>query len=154
MTTKSEERKLFNRYRKSLISQLGPKALDDAVINKLGKSFFSDSWGGVFPIDRVKLEPEHYYVVNTDPHDKPGEHWLAVRTTKARAYVYDSYGRNPRQIASHLIKTIQHSGYKLSATDLVPHMEQRGYSSEVCGHDSLSWLLVARDLGIARARNI
>ena len=34
---------------------------------------------GVFPRDRIKtLMTPSAYVINTDPHNKKGEHWIAV----------------------------------------------------------------------------
>jgi len=153
MASESTERKTFNTYKAALIKLLGDKALDDATINKVGKASFA-AWGGCVPIDRVKLKPYHYYVVNTDPHDKPGTHWLACFTTAGKAYIYDSYGRPVKPLASQLITTINKSGMKLGKTNLVPRGEQIGYSSEVCGQISLSWLLAVRDLGITRTKNI
>ena len=71
MATKSPERNAFNAYKEALIKELGSKALDDETINKVGKWLFA-AWSGVFPVDRVKLIPYHYCIINTDPHDKPG----------------------------------------------------------------------------------
>ena len=153
MTTHSAERKLFNHYRKALFNELGVKALDNYAIDRVGKHEFA-AWGGCHAVDRVKLKPHHLYIINTDTHDKPGEHWVAMATTGTRAYIYDSYGRDVRKIVYQLIKTINKSRYKLSKTNLVPQEEQVGFSSEVCGQNSLAFLLVARDLGITKARNI
>jgi len=133
---------------------IGHKATDGADLNTIGKREFGSHWAGVHPQDRVKLKPNKYYIVNTDPHDKPGEHWMAIKTAKTRAYIWDSYGRPVKPLVSHLIKNIHHSGFSLGATDLVHHGEQIGYGSEVCGPDSLAFLLTVRDLGIKRARNI
>lgn len=154
MSRGSVERELFNHYRDCLFKELGRKALDDLTINKIGKREFGRAWGGAHPQDRVKLKPHKYFIVNTDTHDKPGQHWTACYTTATRAYIYDSYGRPVKPLVSRLITTIHNKGYRLGKTDLVHHQEQIGYSSQDCGHLSLAWLFVVRDLGIARARKI
>ena len=153
MTTNSLERKTFMKYKKLLVSELGTKALDDETLNKVGRKEFA-AWGGVWPIDRGTLKPFHYYIYNTDPHDKPGDHWVGVYCTGGRVYIYDSYGREPSSIVYRLLKTIKKHGFKLGRTDLVPHKEQIGYTSELCGVNSMAFLLTVRDLGIARARRI
>ena len=153
MTSHSIEREIFNKYKAVMIHKLGKKALSDTTINKAGKALFA-SWGGCFPSDRVKLQPHHYYIVNVDTHDQPGSHWLAAFCTAKRCYVWDSFGRSIIELAPKLVQCIHKSGMTLGKTDLIHHQEQTGYTSEICGQDSISWLLLVRDLGITRARNI
>ena len=153
MTTQSPERLAFNANKAALVHILGNKALDDTTINRVCKKLFA-AWGSVSPCDTVKLQPYHYYVINVDTHDKPGSHWLACYTSGKRAYVYDSYGRDIKKLVPQLIKSIQKAGMTLGKTNLISHMEQRGYTSETCGDYAISFLLVVRDFGITRARNI
>ena len=153
MTSNSLERKTFNKHKKALIAELGSKALDDKTLNTVGKREFA-AWNGVWPIDRGTLKPYTYSIYNTDKHDKPGTHWIAVYCSKGRAYVYDSYARPIDSIAYQLIKSIKKRGLKLGATDEVHRMEQVGYSSELCGINSLAFLMTVRDLGIALGNNI
>jgi hypothetical protein len=134
---RSPARKLFNRYKASLIAELGRDALDTTTINRIGKQEFGSHWGGTHPQDRVKLEPNKFYVINTDTHEGDGEHWMGLYTTKTRAYLYDS-----------------NRGFELGRTDRVPHMEQIGYDSAICGDASLAFLLTVRDLGIRAASEI
>ena len=42
------------------------------------------------PKSPVKKRPQGY-IVNTDPHDQPGQHWLAVWTDQNVCEVMDSY---------------------------------------------------------------
>lgn len=147
-------RKLFNKYKKAMISELGRDPTEGTDLNTIGRREFGSAWAGVSPQDRVKLKPHSYYIVNTDTHDKPGQHWMAVYTTRKHAYVYDSYGRPVKPLVRHLIENINNHGYILEKTDLVHHAEQIGYSSAVCGQCSLAFLLVVRDLGIVQARAI
>ena len=154
MSTTPPERIAFNAYREALIKSLGRKALDDQTLDRAGRELFKDAWGGVFPVDRVKLQPYKYTIINTDPHDKSGEHWLACYCTAKRAYVWDSYSRPIHKIAPLLIKTIHTSKMTLGKTDQIKQHEQIGFTSEVCGVLCLAFLLVAMQYGITRARNI
>ena len=43
-----------------------------------------------YPRVLVKTTPQGY-IVNTDPHDRPGQHWLAVWTDGNVCEVLDSY---------------------------------------------------------------
>ena len=153
MTTLSPERLQFHANKLALVHLLGNKALDDSTINRIGKKLFA-AWGGVYPSDQVKLKPYHYFIINVDKHNQPGSHWLACYTTNKRAYIYDSFGRNIPELVPHLIKSFRKSGYSIGKTNQVMHMEQRGYTSETCGDYALAFLLVCRDLGITRAKNI
>ena len=51
---------------------------------------------GTVPCDRLpKTLPQEgptAYIVNTDPHDKPGVHWIALWADKDKCEILDSYG--------------------------------------------------------------
>ena len=53
-------------------------------------------FGGVLAADQlpphpVRSEPRGY-IVNTDLHDRPGQHWIALWTQDDRFKIMDSYG--------------------------------------------------------------
>lgn len=50
---------------------------------------------GVFPSDKVpRLYPPADVIINTDPHFRPGEHWVALWISKnGDGIFFDSYGR-------------------------------------------------------------
>ena len=55
---------------------------------------------GVFSSDglpkQVRKGVAHAFVINTDPHDKPGTHWVAVYVSAfGRATYFDSFGMSP-----------------------------------------------------------
>ena len=65
------------------------------LFNKLNcfKSFL-----GVFSCDRLPIVSELpcSLIMNTDPHDKPGQHWVAIHINSKRNGLYfDSYGFPP-----------------------------------------------------------
>ena len=53
-------------------------------------------FAGVFASYQLTGLPEQWkkrgYIVNTDPIDKPGSHWLAIFTKKHTCEIFDSYG--------------------------------------------------------------
>ena len=51
---------------------------------------------GTFPMDRLPTERVNgIYIINTDDHDQPGGHWVAVFVTDERVEYFDSYGLPP-----------------------------------------------------------
>ena len=73
----------------------------DQLANFVGTHFgsvchhFIPHFDGVFPCDRL---PEHrpgyrMCVINSDPHHKPGRHWLAYFQTPRICEFFDSMGR-------------------------------------------------------------
>ena len=64
--------------------------------NKHTKEVF----GGVFPRDclpiQVSKKKNVAFVVNTDPSDEIGEHWVVFFFTPQQAFYFDPYGIKPR----------------------------------------------------------
>ena len=96
---------------------------------------------GVFAADPLpwyrSLTPaERGYIVNTDPADKPGQHWLALWVKKNCSEVFDSYGLPLTVYADPelhrwlgVFKYLTHSGQTLQALD-----------SQACGHYALQYI--------------
>jgi hypothetical protein len=134
--------KLFRKYKTKYIAKLGRYALDNTQIDLLAKSTFG-----------TKFEfKSGFYIINTDLKDGPGEHWISLVLTPKTAYVFDSFGRDPKTLVPHLTKRLTKSGRKIVSSDRTDR-EQRGLSV-ICGHLSLAWLTVAKDLGIKAAIKI
>ena len=51
----------------------------------------------VFPADLLpsRLPDNCYLILNTDPSNKGGQHWVAVCKKEGRGFYFDSYGRTP-----------------------------------------------------------
>lgn len=68
--------------------QLDYLSRQDCALNRYFK--------GVFPSDELPKSPSKTttaaYIVNTDPHDKPGKHWLALWVENGVCEIMDSYG--------------------------------------------------------------
>ena len=73
-------------------------ALSNVVLERLAKNDkeLKRVFHGVFPADQLPKPPSKIlrsaYIVNTDPIDEPGQHWLATWTENNICEVFDSYG--------------------------------------------------------------
>jgi len=73
-------------------------ALTDQQLTSLAKDdpCLKEIFYGTVPCDRLHKSPVKHkpraYIVNTDPHDKPGQHWIALWTQNNVCEVIDSYG--------------------------------------------------------------
>jgi hypothetical protein len=87
---------------------------------------------GVFPADLEPPRTRHrsFYVQNTDPSSKGGEHWIAVGREPGRSdLVFDSFGRTPGPgWMPHLTGA--------AVTDTDPNQRK---GDENCGQISLGW---------------
>ena len=96
---------------------------------------------GVYASDRLPadttLPPSTALVVNTDPHNERGEHWVAfyVDTDGRRMEFFDSFGRPPHQPAFQSFLKRNHR---------LPYVYNRrglqGPDTSVCGHYCLGYL--------------
>jgi hypothetical protein len=138
----------FRAYRDAFIRALGRGPLDDKTIDWVARAEFGRRWGGVSPQSAWRPRRDRFYVVNTAlSPSSPGVHWVGVYVSpRGIVHVYDSFGRNVRRLLWRVGKTASRWGAgPLNGTD--PDAEQRG-NSAICGHASLAWLIIVRDLGI------
>ena len=142
----------FRTYKAALIRIYGRGPLDSEQIDLFGKEAFGASWRGVSGQERVKTPLKAgYRIVNTSrTANSPGVHWMAVYVTSAGCtYTYDSFARSGSRMLSELNGRRKKGSGAFSDSDR-KDAEQRG-ASAVCGHLSLAWLLVVRDLGVRSA---
>jgi hypothetical protein len=60
------------------------------------------SFQGVFSRDTLPSKPR-LLICNTDPSDKPGQHWIAIYVDKnLRGEFFDSFGRHPTRISKDI----------------------------------------------------
>lgn len=92
---------------------------------------------GVFPCDTIpEIGVENAVVVNTDPHNKPGEHWVALYMSKDGEMEYfDSFGLPP--LSEHIQKYINstpHISFSYSTIQL------QHEDSETCGNHCIAYV--------------
>lgn len=107
-------------------------ALADDVLSKY--------FGGVFAADKAPRDIDSYpkaFVVNTDPSDEPGEHWLGVWfNDKESVEFYDSYAMPPHYYS----KNIQRFVRRPMLQDIPWALQE--YDSSTCGDYALYFLMM------------
>ena len=97
---------------------------------------------GVFPSDKLPIVETYpsAMIANTDPHNQPGTHWIAMYfVSPQESEFFDSYGFPPESYGM--------DGYVLRETTYYNDKPMQGLTSDVCGDYCLFYLL-------HRARNV
>ena len=84
-----------------------------------GDPFASKIFGGVFPLDMLpeQLKSGMCYVVNTDPKNLPGEHWLLLSCMESTvSHYFDSFGRPPTHV--NIIRSMLSQSEKILYMDV------------------------------------
>ena len=149
-----EAESLFRKVKAGLIRRLGRGPLSTDTIDSQGRALFGSRYGGSGGQDDIKLEPGRFYVVNTSyTRNSPGYHWVAIAVGRTGiVHMYDSYARSGARILSRLASRVRKSGgsgRRVSSSDRSD--KEQMMNSAVCGHLSLAWLVVVRDLGLRQA---
>lgn len=92
---------------------------------------------GVFPCDLLPaLKPGQAMIVNTDPHDKPGQHWVAFYMSEDLTLEYfDSFGLPP--LVSQFRKYINRGAHKIFSYSTV---QLQHNNSETCGKHCIAFV--------------
>lgn len=93
---------------------------------------------GVFPSDKLPVIHTYMYpsalIANTDPHDQPGTHWIAMYFLSPHESEFiDSYGFPP--------ETYDMDGYIVRENTYYNDKPLQGVNSDVCGDYCLFYLL-------------
>ena len=142
--------KTFKKLKNQYIRKLGLHALDTSEIDLIGKSVFGTKYRGCHAQDEKFELKSGYYVINNDLAKGPGEHWVGLYLTAKTAYFYDSFARDANKLVSVLVKRLKTR--RIVNSDR-KDSEQKGLEI-ICGHLSLAWLTVIKELGIRAAMKI
>lgn len=97
---------------------------------------------GVLPCDLPKAPVKDlpcYFIVNTDPANKPGEHWVAAYIRKdGIGCFFDSFGNNPD--ADHFPSAFQDFLKNNSRNVQYSNKQVQDYSSDTCGQHCVFFL--------------
>ena len=96
---------------------------------------------GTFAADQCpkKLKPDTCFVTNTDPHQLPGEHWVAVYIERDRnVYYFDPYGIPPVSIYHRELLKKSSDGHGSYNKKQVQNI----YSA-TCGEHCVSFIIAA-----------
>jgi hypothetical protein len=147
---------VFRKHKRKMIKVFGRAVTRDNQLDYVGKQLFGSKFIGVFGQDnanwaRLKATPNSMMIINTDPANKRGKHWVAIYRASKTIYVWDSFGRETKKLLPIFQK--QAVGHKLKLKMADPDKNQYTQSS-VCGQLSLAWLLTVKELGILNALKV
>lgn len=140
--------KLYKKYFKKLVNQVGNDITYDSELNSIGKKLFNNNFIGVFPSDKIPyLKPKQFIVSNLDTSNQPGSHWIGIVKDKKGLLIYDSFGRKSIKIIPSIYKK-----YK-NIIDTEYDKEQKVEENN-CGQRTLAFLLVYFNKGFDYAKYI
>ena len=90
---------------------MNSKNIEQAMLKD---NFIKQKFIGVYPIDRIPLvlPPKSLTIVNLDPSDKKGSHWIVIHhITKGKIEHFDSLGNKPDKKIHNLL-TANNMTYK------------------------------------------
>lgn len=149
--TEKQILKIYNKYLKNIYKDLGKGETDSNQLNQYAASLFGDKFAGVYASDQVpnlsKKSP--YCIVNLDPSNKPGEHWVAVYLqNNDTVLLYDSFGRDANTLLKAFSKYFKKLGKKIINSD---RDAEQLIIQDDCGQRCLSFLLCVQNYGYRNA---
>ena len=127
---------LYKKILKDVEGLTGDKTTYLQQLNGVGKKILGVKFKGVFPSDKIPklhdLTP--YCILNLDKSTEPGSHWVALAKHGKDSILYDSFGRDNKQI----IPALRYSGNG-SIIDTDRDAEQKIKETN-CGARCLAWL--------------
>ena len=118
--------------------------MDSHSVQKIGKKYIPN-FVGVFPLNKLPqaLRAPANLIVNTDTHNLPGQHWLAVSYQKGGVvYVFDSFGFfYPRILRIYLNKL------RRTAPVRYNRIRYQSMHEQTCALYCLAWLITINTRG-------
>ena len=131
---------ILKEYEKLLVKAediLGNGSTTNTQLYILGKCLFKEKFLGVYSADRFPyMLDNEMIIINTDPSNKSGTHWVSVYKYKNKYYCYDTFNRD--------IKTL-FSPYFKNKKNIVNANKDRDQSFNQfdCGQRAICWLILA-----------
>ena len=79
------------------------------------------------------LKNNEMCIVNTDPSNKPGMHWIACYKYRNKTYTYDSFYGNVKSLSKYWKN--KHNWVNANKD------RDQSYSASTCGVYSMTWLI-------------
>ena len=122
---------------------LGDQTTNDHQLIEAGEKLLGPNFAGVFGCDNLPrlTRPLTYLVANTDPHDGPGTHWVAMCIEHGVLFFYDSFGRPAATLMPTVVEYATANRLMLVGSRNSP---EQAKEQKDCGARSIAWLMLAK----------
>ncbi len=132
------------------LSGLGTGITYGGQLAKLAKKLFGSKFKGVFAADEIAplRSQDGYFIYNLDKKDEPGSHWIGIVKSPQGILVYDSFGRDTKEIIPGVYSLGNRKDISLQDTE--DDAEQKEWQDN-CGARTIAFLKVYDEHGSAVA---
>ena len=97
-----------------------------------------ESFGGIMSSDMLDMcKPNKFYIVNSDPSNKPGKHWFCVYLTSVPEF-FDSLGHSPTYYSKDIERLLIQNG-----PDYIYNSQRlQNYDSILCGQYCIYYIIM------------
>lgn len=146
-TLKKKAENIYLQELKKVESQLGSGLTYGSELAKLAHRLFNkkgqgNKFKGVYASDEIKdlkNMDNGYFIFNLDKKDESGSHWIGIAKSKKGILVYDSFGRDTKEIIPNVYSIGNVKDTEDDAEQLI--------HEENCGSRVISFLKVYDDYG-------
>ena len=127
--------KQFNQVLMNVEDIISDGITTNVTLDKLARKILTNFIGvyssNTFP---KYVKNNQCFIINTDPTNKPGMHWLGVYKYKSKFYIFDSFNRPIKSLS----KFFKNKNIVSANRDRDESFRQKN-----CGQLSLSWIILA-----------
>ena len=126
---------------------IGSGKTNNIQLYKICKQIFGDLFLNVYSSDEFPkyVKENQCFIINTDPKNKPGTHWIAVYKYKNKFWCYDSFNRPVKTLSKYF------KNKNIISTNIDRDQSYNEYS---CGARSVGWTVLAHKYGPDKIMNI
>ena len=116
-------------------------------LEKVGRKLIGSKFIGVYASDKIPKDKQGYFICNLDQSNMGGSHWVGVVRDQDGTMVYDSFGRDTKEIFPFAYEDF--GKYVESDNDAEQH-----WAESNCGQLSMAWLIFYKKYGREAAKLI
>jgi len=149
----------FLKYKRECIKILGRAPTRLVQLDVYGSQVFNNKYIGTFMQNgltahdwsRFLTGSKKYLILNTDLKHKNGTHWVAVARSGKSIVIYDSFGRDTKNLIPYFHKRLKNYRLKILQPD---RDAEQNDNSAICGCLCIAWLQVFDKYGLRNSLKI